>query len=373
VKVLITNAQLGPYCGTEVVVRDLALELRRQGHQPMVYSPRLGAAAEEIRSAGIEVQNQVANLSATPDIIHGHHHPVMMQALLQFSSTPAIHVCHGAFGFMEAPFYFPRILRYMAVDNRCRKRIQELPEIPPERIAVMLNAVDLTRFRQRDSLPARPRRALLFSNYAHRSTHLPAVRKACHKSGLCLDVVGLRSGNTVENPAGLLPAYDIVFAKARCALEAMAVGTAVVLCDAMGAGPMVTTGNLDVLRPMNFGGGVLTNPLRPECLTAEIERYDPQDAAAVSDRVRNEAGLVESTHRWINLYSEVIEEFRASPQNPHEERRAVADYLAKWSYSNRVGWEIEQLRKLKAIPVIGRSLGYLAGRILRKWVNPTGD
>ena len=155
-KILITNAQLGPYCGTEVVVRDLALELRRQGHQPMVYSPSLGAAAAEIRSAGIEVQDQIAGLSATPDIIHGHHHPVMMQALLQFPSTPAIHVCHGAFGFMEAPFYFPRILRYVAVDDRCRKRIQDLPEIPQERIAVVLNAVDLTRFQQRASLPDRP-------------------------------------------------------------------------------------------------------------------------------------------------------------------------------------------------------------------------
>ena len=35
--------------------------------------------------------------------------------------------------------------------------------------------------------------------------------------------------------------YDLVFAKARCALEAMAVGAAVVLCDTHGLGPMVTS------------------------------------------------------------------------------------------------------------------------------------
>src|SRR5207253_87507 len=112
-------------------------------------------------------------------------------------------------------------------------------------------------FRQRTRLPGRPGRGLVFSNRASRHTHLPCVRAACRAVGVNLDVVGEESGNQVSDPESILPRYDIVFAKARCALEAMAVGNAVVLCDYTGAGPMVTSENFDALRVMNFGRGVL--------------------------------------------------------------------------------------------------------------------
>ena len=100
-KILITNTALATYAGTEVVVRDLSLELKRQGHVPMVYSPRLGAVAEEIKSHGIEVSDQLTNLSAPPDIIHGHHHAQVIEALLQFPSIPGVYVCHAAAGLLE--------------------------------------------------------------------------------------------------------------------------------------------------------------------------------------------------------------------------------------------------------------------------------
>lgn len=51
----------------------------------------------------------------------------------------------------------------------------------------------------------------------------------------------------------MLGGYDLVFAKARCALEAMAVGCAVVLCDVGGLGPLVTRAQVQHLRRWNFG------------------------------------------------------------------------------------------------------------------------
>lgn len=369
-KVLITNAHLEEPAGTQVVVRDLAGEFRRQGHLPLVYSPRLGAMAEQIRGQGVEVTDRLDKLSAVPDIIHGQHHPQVVEALLHFPSTPAVYVCHAATAEVEEPFPFPRILRYVAVDERCRRRVESVPGIPAERIRVIENAVDLARFRPRGPLPERPCRALVFSNQARASTHLPAVRRACRQRGLQLDVLGFHAGTPVADPESVLPAYDLVFAKARCALEAMAVGAAVVLCDAAGAGPLVTSENFDRLRPMNFGAGLLTHPLRPEYLLAELEHYDPQDAAAVSRRVRGEAGLAAAAARWLALYHEVLKEFASSRQDVAAEFRALEDYLAKWSYGKRVEWEKQQLRRLEGKPLVGRPLSRLARRFLRRW---TGD
>ena len=67
----------------------------------------------------------------------------------------------------------------------------------------------------------------------------------------------------------MLGQYDIVFAKARCALEALAVGNAVVLCDTVGVGPMVTTGEVDRLRRLNFGVRALR-----EATTRGVEKGD---------------------------------------------------------------------------------------------------
>lgn len=360
------------HAGTQVVVRDLALELRRQGHEPVVYSPRLGAVAAELRDSGIQVTDRLSSLTAAPDIIHGQHHPAM-EALLRFPSTPAVYVCHSsAKGFAEALAYFPRILRYVAVDELCKKRLESVPGIPHERIALLWNAVDLEHYRQREPLPAKPRRALVFSNNASSSTYLRAVHKACRRAGLQLDVTGLLSGNSTPNPGTVLPRYDIVFAKARCALEAMAVGNAVVLCDYNGLGPMVSAKNFDALRPMNFGHGVLVKPLRPELIQAEIDRYDPADAAAVCQRVRKEGGLADGTRCWIELYSAVIEEFSSAGRNHDDELRAFADYWTEWNYARRVEWEIDQLRRLRSVPLVGGALIYLARRVLQKWYGVYG-
>ena len=371
-RILITNAYLDVYGGTQVVVRDLAGELRRQGHDPIVYARHLGPVADELRDSGIAVTNQLGCLTAAPDIIHGQHYPAI-EALLRFPSTPAIYVCHGSVrGYSEALAYFPRVLRYVAVDDLCKKRVENVPGIPGERITVFWNAVDLERYQRRGPLPARPRRALVFSNAASNSTHLRVVRKACRQAGLQLDVIGLLSDNAVPNPEAILPRYDIVFAKARCALEAMAVGNAVVLCDFKGLGPMVSSENFDRLRPKNFGYSLLVNPLRPELIRAEIERYDPDNAAAVCERIRKEAGLVEATRRWVELYTAVIEEFRRSGGNYDEEFRAFASYWTEWNYGRRVEWEMEQLRRLRSVPLVGGALTYFARRVLRKWFSVYG-
>jgi hypothetical protein len=354
------------YTGTEVVVRDLALELQRQGHIPLVYSPRLGGPAEELRKHDIEITNDLQNLSTVPDVIHGHHHAQVIEALLCFPSVPAIFVCHSGEADIDEPFYYPRILRYVAVDNRCRARLEGARGIRAERIEVMLNAVDLRRFEPRNRLPARPRRALVFSNYASRHTHLPVVRRACRRLRLEFDVVGSLAGNLVANPETLLPRYDLVFAKARCALEAMATGSAVVLCDFAGAGPMVTSENFDRLRSWNFGAGVLVNPLRPENIIPEIASYDPGDAALVTQRVREQAGLETAAQRWTSLYSRVVEEFRQSAPDREEELSAVAAYLRQWNYAKGGETARNVMKRIRGIPVIGHDLGHFSRKILQR-------
>src|SRR5207248_10904224 len=120
----------------------------------------------------------------------------------------------------------------------------------------------------------------------------PTLRTACSRAGMTLDVVGLGVASPYPRPEELLPHYDLVFAKARCALEAMAVGCAVILCDVFGCGGMVTAADVDAYRHLNFGRRLLVRaPVTVETLQREIQRYDADDATEVCRRVRAVAGL----------------------------------------------------------------------------------
>lgn len=312
--ILITNLTLKNHTGTELYVRDLALELRRQGHSPAIFTSMPGEIAEELRASGIPVANDLRSLEFEPDIIHGHHRTVTSAALSHYSRTPAIYISHSHNFWPDGPTLHPRIYQYFGVSMVCVERLRA-DGVPEGRIGFLPNFVDSGRFRPRPPLPDRPLRALIFSNYATSDTHLPAVAEACRRAGLELDVVGSGVGNCIAQPEAVLGQYDIVFAKAKAAMEAMAVGTAVILCDFSGVGPMVTSVDFERLRPLNFGFAALTAPLQPESVLAQIARYDPADATKVRDLLRSSASIDQAVATLTQIYRQVIQEHAASSQD----------------------------------------------------------
>lgn len=316
-RILITSLTLWPPSGTAIYVRDLALELKRQGHEPAVFSATRGAVARELREAGVAVTDQLERLEQ-PDVIHAHHRVPSLIALRRWPRVPAIYVCHDHTSPLDAPPLHASIRRYFGVSQVCVRRLVDAGVLESQ-AALLLNFVDTARFRARDPLPQRPRRGLVFSNYAHARTHLPAIYKACREAGLAVDVVGEGVDNIVTIPERLLLDYDLVFAKAKAAMEAMAVGNAVVLCDFSGVGPMVTSAQFDELRPLNFGFEALREPLGPEPLLREIARYDAADAARVRDLIRSTASLTAAVERLVRIYHDVVAE-----QPPPKARSAIS-------------------------------------------------
>ena len=366
-RILITNNALAGRGGSELYVRDVALGLLKRGHEPFVYSTILGDVARELRAANVAVVDNLSRLLAVPDLIHGQHHMETMTALLHFPRVPAINFCHSSTYWHETPVRFPRVLRHVAVDYACRDRLLQ-HGLPEDQIRVLLNFVDLDRFKVRLSpLPPRPRKALVFSNYANAETHLPAVREACRRTQIQVDVLGAGTQNGSAEPEQVLGNYDLVFAKARCALEALAAGAAVILCDAGGVGPLVTLQQFEELRPLNFGIRTLREPLQAEILVREIERYDARDAAAVSEVVRATAGHESIIDELIGLYEEVIGEQQLclAQIDSDEEGRAAAAYLRQLKIDFAThGAASQRLReRLQRFPLLGRWGIRLARRI----------
>ena len=300
--VLMTNAFIENWTGSELYVRDVAFELIKRGHKPIVYSPRIGKLADELGNKSIPVVTDLDSISVKPDLIHGQHHLETMTALSRFPGTPAIFFCHGWVPWEETPPFHPRITNYVTISDALHDRLVYEFGIPAEKIATIRNSVDLERFRPRPPLPDIPKRALVFNNRISEVNILGIVREACARHNIVINVIGYESNNASFNPEAQLGNYDIIFAVGRSAFESLAVGAAVICCSLEGVGQMVTTQNLEWQRNNNFGIRVLNQPLTVDILSAEIMRYDPLDAMSVSQRVRATSGQSDMVDQILDIY-----------------------------------------------------------------------
>ncbi|MEZ0274770.1 MAG: hypothetical protein ACAH88_07680, partial [Roseimicrobium sp.] len=171
------------------------------------------------------------------------------------------------------------------------------------------------------------RRALLFSNYAAEHTFLPVVREACQQEGIDLEVIGSGVLHQVPDPERVLKDYDLVFAKARCAMESLATGCATVLCGTEGVGPLVTRENFDRLRRDNFGRRCLPLPMTVENLVTGMRQYSAADSGAVTDHARAELDLEHTVDQWCALYEEILT--LPCPVDAEAEAMAAAAMLRK--------------------------------------------
>jgi len=64
-----------------------------------------------------------------------------------------------------------------------------------------------------------------------------------------------------------------------------------------------------------------------DVLEREIARYDPQDAAEVSRRIRETAGREKTIDQIVALYHDVVGEFETCKRDLDAEARAEAAYL----------------------------------------------
>lgn len=326
-QVLIATVGMTTASGTVTYTRDLALALVRHGWTPMVYASVLGAQAKVLRGATIPVVSDPAQPGAAPDIIQGHHVLETLAAMARFPNVPVVFVCHDSMTWHSMAPLMPRIRAYVAVDRNCRDRMVLQDGVPADRVRLLTNPVDLQRFRRRGPLPAKPRRALVFSNQAMESNFVAPIRAACAERGIEVEVIGSASGRAVEHPEEVLPEYDLVFAKGRCAIEAVAAGAAVIGSDARGMSGMLTTEKVEAMRVLNFGIRTLQIPTTRENVLREIDRYDPVDASAVTDLVRasNSADLL--AEQFIALYEEILAE--PVEVTPEEELREISATLTR--------------------------------------------
>jgi hypothetical protein len=326
----LTNHQLGEPGGSEVNVRDWAIALQRRSHRPFAYAPILGITADFLRSRSIPVVDDLSLVTEPPDIIHGSHTPTVLEAIVRFPHVPAIQICQAIGYPMSDPLLLRQVRRHVATDEANRDYLVTERGVPPERVEILHNAVDIGRIPMRlRPLPVRPERALVFTKT---QAEVPILLETCRRAGISVDTLGRGVDRVILDPEQELVKYDLIFATARSAIEAIASGAATIVVDGRGLAGMVTRENLDQLRSDNFGIRSLVHKVTVEGVLAEIDRYNPTDAAQVTEHLRASATVDKQLDALENIYASVLREVEASSEmfSERELLEQLVPILHKW-------------------------------------------
>jgi glycosyltransferase involved in cell wall biosynthesis len=183
---------------------------------------------------------------------------------------------------------------------------------------VIYNWVDTNKFQLRTIFNEKPANALVFSNYATKNNHYKIIEAACKRVGLPLDVLGEGMGNAVKNPEDIIGKYDLVFAKAKAAIEALATGAGVIVCDYAGFGDLVRPANFDYLRKFNFGRRTLTRTYEEAIILEAINKFNSADNRQNALTIRDQSSFDKIVEEIILLYKETVRNYADGKRGPKE-------------------------------------------------------
>jgi hypothetical protein len=325
-RIVLFNTPMVRPSGGQINARNWAFGLKSRGHSVVFFTLEAGAMAEEIRGRGIGVVTDPSLIDDEPDVLFGFGIHDALALITRFPSVPLVQVSQQWSHWLHFPCPFPQVVLHVVVDAINAEMLANEFGIPRDRIRVVHNAVDMTLVPDRHrALPVKPERAFVFAK--DNGPHLDAIRAACAKRDIALEFVGVPVGTLHPNPFQRIVESDLVFGSARTAIEGAVGGAAVVVADHRGLAGMLTTGNLKQFRMHNFGHEVLTRPLDMETIGAEIDAYDPADAAAVSRFMREDASLDGQIDELEAVLREARDRFRPVDQDEH--RKKLSTYLSR--------------------------------------------
>lgn len=293
-KVVLGRQSLATLGGSATYALTVARELERLGHDVTLVAEELGVAAAVAGTRGI----RIARLDEAPggcDAVIAHDLPMAVELAARYPDARRVFVIHADGWDLELPPLIPgHVDAVVACSDRLAARARALPLEAP--VIRLREPVDTDAFLFTKTLPDRPRRALIVSNYL-RGERRRMLVDAWENAGIeCV-----QAGTPTEVVVDLAPALasaDIVVAKARAALEGMCAGRAVYIYDQYGGDGWVTPDNYPAFEADHFAGQATARPRTGVDLVADLAEYSPEMGVVNHELVRTHHG---ARHHAIEL------------------------------------------------------------------------
>jgi hypothetical protein len=258
--------------GSETYVLTVAEQLQRLGHGVTILVGETGPMSEFAADRGLTVTADLGGLRESCDALVVQDSALAYRLADLYPGTPQLFRAASDLYDLQLPPSLPGVVSdVVACSERVRRRVRHLAV--RHRIHRLRQPIDTERFMPAGAPAARPRRALLLGNYL-RGRRLDAIQAALERRGVTCQRVGAL-GELTCAPEQAIWAADLVVAKGRAALEAMACGKPVLVYDQFGGDGWVTAERYDAMEADNFAGLSAPVVLTGERLDEELAAYHP--------------------------------------------------------------------------------------------------
>jgi glycosyltransferase involved in cell wall biosynthesis len=152
-KILIGCLFFKEFTGSELYVYELSKGLINLNYDVSIVSPNIGGPLTDIATnMGIKVYSfNNPPLNEKFDLIHAQHTPVVEALVNAFPNIPKICTIHSEIISLENPVIHSSILKYIAIRPEIKKYILDNFMIIPNKVEVIYNPIDETRFKKTKS------------------------------------------------------------------------------------------------------------------------------------------------------------------------------------------------------------------------------
>ncbi|MGZ4257256.1 MAG: hypothetical protein ACXVRE_05780 [Gaiellaceae bacterium] len=313
--------------GTEVHLAIVGEQLRRLGHETVMYSPELGPYADNLRGRGFEVTDALTELPEDCDVVFSQDALVAYDLAACYPEARHVfRICGQSHDFQLPPQLAGAVdLVVVLSDRYARIAAASAAGTPVVRLRIPVDPELLVPL---DDIRAQPRKAVLLGNYPER---FELVRSAWGE--LEVERVGETNDSSQRfDVSGALAGADIVVGKGRAALDGMACGRAVYVFDLFGGDGWITPELYPALEADQFAGLATERVIGREELARDLDEYDAAMGAANRDLVLQHHDA--RTH--VVELLEALGEHAPPAERPVSSLREAARLASlQWSWESR--------------------------------------
>jgi hypothetical protein len=325
VRFVLGNRLMGIVGGTETHLVTLGTELLRLGHEVVIYSPEhVGPFADHARQRGLDVLGEVCELPAECDVVFAQDGLVVYDLVKRYPQALTVfRICGDVYDFQSPPQLDGIVDLVVVLSERYARLAQACAVSAP--LLRLRVPVDIDRLVPIGALRARPRRAVILGNYPDR---VQVVGEAWERHGVEVRQVG--GAQRRHDIADTLENADIVVAKSRAALDAMACGRAVYVYDTFGGDGWVTPETYPAMEADHFAGQATDRVIGAAELQRDIADYDPGMGMANRDLVLQHHNARDHTIEFLAAVTT-----RPPPERPPTPLRELSRMTAlQWSWEH---------------------------------------
>ena len=313
--------------GTEVHLVTVGEHLRRLGHEVVLYAPEIGPFADHARRRGLEVHDDRRELPADCDVVLAQDGIVVYDLARHYPEAMLVfRVCGDVYDF-QLPPQVPGVVDLVVVLSDRYERIARAGAVPVPVLRLRI-PIDVDRLVPLVALRERPERAILLGNYVERDD---VVRETWGRAGVEVRRVGAKS--QAYDVAEAIADADVVVAKSRAALDAMACGKAVYVFDVFGGDGWVTPEIYAALEADHFAGQATDRVIDAAALARDLGDYRPEMGVVNRDLVLQHHSARDHVVELLQAIADRVPQDRVPA--PLEELARLTSLQWSWEESAR--------------------------------------